>query len=196
VVRRWLAVELKDVVDVVATVIQASAIVIGGAWAYFKFIHGRTFKNRAEVDVTARPLDPAGELILVEVTMTNTGLRKIAIGEGSRKVVQLDRLAQGDWDPGVTIRWGEDPRDALVSRPVFRTHDWVEPGETIREEVVLAPPEPGPPVVAYQVRLFVAVEGRKPVAWTANAVVPVGADGASEDRSEDGREPSGAAIRS
>jgi hypothetical protein len=185
---------LKDVTDVVANVVQTGAIVVGGGWAYLKFVRGRTFRNRAEVDVSARAVE-GGRLLLAEVTVKNAGLSRIMIDNKDLKLLQLDDLGRDECDPGITVGWG-DPRQATMTVQVFDKHDWVEPSETIREEVLIVPPEADSPVAAYQLRLWVARERflRRDIGWVANTIVPMSENGTGER--EDGREPSGAAIRS
>ena len=62
----------------VAAVVQILAIVVAGAWAYYKFVRGRTFKPRAELDLDAHILEVEDEkAISLNVDFHNTGSIRI-----------------------------------------------------------------------------------------------------------------------
>jgi len=44
---------LQQATTVAYNIVTSSAVVIGGIWAYFKFVRGRAFANRAELGVSA-----------------------------------------------------------------------------------------------------------------------------------------------
>jgi hypothetical protein len=44
----------KEFTDAFANVIQSSALIAGGVWAYFKFAKGRTFQDRLTLTVSGR----------------------------------------------------------------------------------------------------------------------------------------------
>src|SRR6266545_2898743 len=69
-----------DWVDAISKIISTAAIIVGGTWAYYKFVRGRTFAKRAELEVTGELLD-ADELraLRARVTLRNTGATKIPL---------------------------------------------------------------------------------------------------------------------
>ena len=75
--------DLKTATDVASSIVTSLAVVIGGVWAYFKFIKGRTFAHRAELDVSPS-LETSAESLYLSVTITlkNTGLSKLPLNEG------------------------------------------------------------------------------------------------------------------
>jgi hypothetical protein len=42
---------LKTVIDIIDSVVTGATLIIDGIWAYFKFIKGRTFRPRLEVNM-------------------------------------------------------------------------------------------------------------------------------------------------
>jgi hypothetical protein len=70
-----VAPEWTEIAKGVAAIVQIVAIVVGGSWAYYKFVRGRTFKPRAEVDIAASIVETNGEKgISLSVSFHNTGL--------------------------------------------------------------------------------------------------------------------------
>lgn len=48
-----MAVDPQEATTITYNIVTSAAIVIGGVWAYFKFVRGRTFANRGELSVSA-----------------------------------------------------------------------------------------------------------------------------------------------
>ena len=72
--------ELKMLTDIFGTVITTIAVIVGGLWAYFKLIKGRTFRPHVEVGVSAEWLGREGELGLkISVQLKNIGTAKIEL---------------------------------------------------------------------------------------------------------------------
>ena len=123
--------DLKDAAETANNIIASAAIIVGGIWAYFKFIRGRTFARRAELNVSSSvEMSARSSFLLVTVKLKNTGLSKIPIND-RMKAVRLsgagapndDRVAVVDW------QW-------IKSVAIFDQHDWVEAQETIADTVI------------------------------------------------------------
>ena len=71
---------LGDWVGLVSQAVTIMAVFVGGVWAYFKFIRGRTLKPRLIVKVEARWDDLHGAPVLyVRTHLTNIGATKFAL---------------------------------------------------------------------------------------------------------------------
>jgi hypothetical protein len=126
-----VAVDLKTASDVVHNIVTSSAVVIGGIWAYFKFVRGRTFARRAELNTSPMLEQGAGSLYLsVTITLKNTGLSKLPLNK-DMKVVRLF---------GTAVEAGRDlaaPEWKRISTlPIFDQHDWLEAQETVTDMVI------------------------------------------------------------
>jgi hypothetical protein len=65
---------VKTVVDIIGTGVTAAAVIIGGIWAYFKFVKGRTFRPRLEVGLAGQwRLFNGKDLLHARVTLKNIG---------------------------------------------------------------------------------------------------------------------------
>ncbi len=158
-----------DWAGAVQNVVQAIALVIVGMWAYYKFVRGRTFAYRAELEVT-------GELVSVakargmraSVSLENAGASDIPLRVGAVRLYALP--AHGDAED---VDWQQVGRSVRI----FSEHGWVEAQETIRDEVALRLPTTGDQVgvLAYRVDAVVyerRKDARGGIRWTARVVVP------------------------
>lgn len=120
----------------IANAAQAVGIMVGGAWVYFKFLRGRTFAHRAEVDLEASLVHVGGKsLIKAKATLKNDGLSKVPL----RKDFKWVEMAASTAAPellGANMDW-----EPIVSLDVFTDHGWVESQETISDEVLFPVPE-------------------------------------------------------
>lgn len=154
----------------VASLAQALAICVGGLWAYFKFIRGRTFAHRLEVSVTAlRIANSARPTLKVTASLKNVGLSKLPL-----RVAAVSVFAIRATD-------GEVEESRIQRTPLFAGHEWVEADEEITDELLLLVPDEAD-VLGYRVKCE-AIEQRSRrkggLGWTATTVVAVG-----EPRSE------------
>jgi hypothetical protein len=170
------AMNFGDWVSAALNMLQIAAIVIAAAWAYYKFVRGRTFHRRAEVDVDASLLaDDSERAIHAHATLQNTGGADIPLRVKALKVRSFRR---GEVDEKGRPRWQD-----VTTSPVFDDHDWIESQETIADEVLvpLTAKDANGDVLAYRVTCLIYEQRRKKffrreagggVCWTSNAIVP------------------------
>jgi len=122
----------KDIADIISSAITALAIIIGGAWAYFKFVRGRTYRPRVEMQLAGQWWRTEGKCLLrARVTIKNVGSSKLKLrqkGSGLRVSV----LDSDQSPPPASARW----REGKVYT-IFDQHDWIESGETVSDVVLL-----------------------------------------------------------
>jgi len=192
--------ELEQATNVARNVAQILAIILGGSWAYLKFVRGRTFRRRGELEVTGRLYSFDDEpALVVKVTFKNTGLGRIILPHDQPPHVLVTYVETGGWREGAVTWAPPDFMDAIPEGTKGRSHDdgppvpedtvrstatvltrhrWVEPGETIADEQMVVPPgETSTAVrIAYRIEAILSTtEGwlrRRPIFWTAYAVVP------------------------
>jgi hypothetical protein len=106
-----------------------AAVLVGGGWAYLKFVRGRVYAPRAELTVTAEMYaSPAGRMLVCRVDLANKGLTRLWL-QPDGQVVRLHISQPSANSPAVV---GEEKVGVV---PVFTGHDWLEAQETISEDV-------------------------------------------------------------
>ncbi len=122
--------DVKTVAEIVGTLITALAVVVGAVWAYYRFVKGRTYRPRLEVSMGGEWLTIDGKrLLLARVRLKNIGASVVELlqkGTGLR----VSSLADSD-EPGI-VSW-------LPGRvyTILEEHAWIEPGETVSDDVLL-----------------------------------------------------------
>jgi hypothetical protein len=114
-------------------VVKIAAVVIGGVWAYLKFIRGRVYRPRLEPSVSGRIAHVDGHPhLVVSLSMENVGSSKVDIdqkGTGLRLFSpELTPIAT----PPTQVGWMR-----LGTFSVFEKHGWIESGECIRDELLI-----------------------------------------------------------
>ena len=185
---------LTEITQPVAHIAQATAVVVGGSWAYAKYVRGRAFRHRAKLNVEASLLAFDGDHVLaVKASMKNEGLSRIRFRDRRQLILFVDSLPATRWAADTNVLWDEEP---TMATPLFEQHGWIEPGETIDQELLVPMAvDPAAPSLAYQVRAWVGIPSRlrrKVTTWSANTVLPVtiqkldlarsGADGLVSDQ--------------
>lgn len=123
-------------------VLKVAAYLVGGAWVYFNYFKGRTHRPRLEVSVVCTPLGPStSRLLKIVAQAKNAGLSKVDVqDEGTGIFVKGFDTGKNQWV-------------ILSGHTAFTdVHEWIEPGVTIRDELVVQLPSEFP---AYQAELSV-----------------------------------------
>ncbi|HMI99246.1 MAG TPA: hypothetical protein VK488_05380 [Gaiellaceae bacterium] len=158
----------KDWADAAASAAQALAIVIGGAWAYFKFVKGRTFAKRVELAVTATVLPTRRPTLKVRATLRNAGLSKLPL---RIQVVTVYGIYAAPTSANPIAM-----REAQLGKRkrIFKAHKWIEAQETVSDEILCLVPARDEELLAFRAECTIFARRRKPGAltWTASAVVP------------------------
>ena len=152
-----------DLASIVRDVVTALALIIGGGFAYFKFVRGRTFTERLKASVDAE-LDSARDLILVNASAqaSNIGLREFHI---SSQGTALRLFAHRISEPASDAR--EASWELIGSWRVFGEQEILEPGETLQEFKVIETSATG--FSAFMLELV--VYSRSGSNWLAQTVV-------------------------
>jgi hypothetical protein len=176
-----------DWISAWAALIQALAILVGGVWAYYKFVRGRTFAPRAEVRVHGKLLaDGSTRGISVAASLQNPGETRLPI---RAPIVTADAVLQDGW--GAPPKWKE-----VGFAPIFAEHHRIEARETITDETVIPLPDrdgtPDLEFLAYRVECAVfefRADGQGGQRWSSAAIV------SGTLRSSDGARPDAGSER-
>lgn len=157
-----------EVWSAIQSIVTVLAIAVGGLWTYFNYFRGRVYRPRLEPKIMGRLVCKQGVTYLsVIAQLKNIGLSKIAIEQkGSGIIVSTfdTNAASGAVNK---IEWND-----LEVFPVFETHHWIEPGETIEDQQLFALSSCNE--VAIRLRLRLVFGG---IEWNLDAIVdqsPVG----------------------
>lgn len=140
--------DLKNLADLVGAIVTPVAVVAGGTWAYFKFVKGRTFRPRLEVGLFGQwRLVNGQHLLQARIKVKNIGASKVTLiqkGSGLR----VSMLADVQRTPPCVVAW-----QALRVFETLREHEWIEPGETVSDDLLLDVGVPPAQVVLFEARL-------------------------------------------
>jgi hypothetical protein len=156
----------QTIVEIAGTLITAIAVLVGGYWAYYKFIKGRTFRPHVEVDVSGGWLGSDGALGL------HLAVRLKNIGSGSIELVQrgtgvkVSRIAAAQGEAPAETRW-----TPLGVFEIFTEHEWVEPGESVSDELLIRLPLV-PQVLEVHTRLVLRWKPRNVTVGARRIIVP------------------------
>lgn len=134
----------------IASVVTAIALIVGGMWAYHKFVRGRVYQPRSAVEVKAQwhVLDEVGDVLQVRIAVTNIGASKLTLVPAETGVqvdfpakaqTTADQRGQDEWwadirwEPVLMLEGGEQPRTFTI----LRNHTFIEPGEQVFEDMLL-----------------------------------------------------------
>lgn len=163
--------DLQAATTVAYNIVTSSAVVVGGVWAYFKFVRGRTFANRAELSVSASfNGSPDQVYFCATVTLKNTGLSRLPLNN-NMKVIRIFGAAASKSDAG-EVKW-----ERISTLPVLDQHEWLEAQETVTDTIVYRVPlssQSGSNYAIYQVEAIIGARPRpitrRRVLWQARAV--------------------------
>lgn len=159
--------------DIAQKTAATVAIVGTAAWAYFKFVRGRTFRRRVELTISGEVRRGQGIVyLLTNSTTKNIGLSKFEIDHEKSGLRVMTHASEGavteprlaDWEP-------------LSTWPVFEGHGLLEPGEPAAEELLIEIPDDG--FLAFRLQLWVS--STKGESWEVTAVVNLESTGDNED---------------
>jgi hypothetical protein len=129
-----------ETLDKVEKLITILGIIVGGIWTYYGFVKGRVYMHRLEPSITGEIVDIGGiKHLLTRFQLKNVGASKITLLSSSGLDIFSDqpyRLTE-EREAGLnfeSVPWSDPP----TTLPVFAGHEWIEPGETIQEEKIIA----------------------------------------------------------
>lgn len=188
--------------DTLQKVVTSVALLVGGIWAYFRFVSGRTLKRRLEVAVRGEAIR-SGESdktrVFVTATAKNVGLARVGLDREETGLRVLTPEAEGPTvertagggDQVVSATREDEPPTYLArwifleTEPIFTETKGLEPGETATDQILVEVPGIG--LHAVKLELWVASPpkilllrfGRK--WWRVTAVVRAGTRVDNED---------------
>ena len=175
---RWSLRDAQLFLDALQRAATTAAILVGGSWAYMKFVRGRTFKLRLEPSVTAdvwRGPEPEAALYLVaDCRAINAGLSRFRISAEDSALQLFTSATPGlpaPDDPETGVKAERVGWEELGAYPVFEesARTALEPAEHAQDEILFELPGDGP--AALKLVLTVTATSRTGRSWTVTRVV-------------------------
>jgi hypothetical protein len=146
------------------SLVKILAIVLAGIGAYYKFFKGRVHVSRLEPKISGSVVCKDGiSYLLVTASVRNIGLSKVEITHD----VSGFRVTSHKPMPNITapqiVYW----RDPAVF-DVFVDDPWIEPGEAVEEQHLVAIPNCEAEHFAFNLELRIVSKNAN---WQANAIV-------------------------
>jgi hypothetical protein len=168
---------VKDVAAIAWEAVQIVGVIVAALWAYWRFIRGRVFHLRADVQVSCELLGagPNDRALRVQVVVSNVGDSKLALLPGSSRVdvaflpaaMAVSAVTSTRPDAWQSLSGGD-----LVVLP---EQEALEAREAVRDEILV----PLPPAAssgypwAYRVTATVASpsKNRGSLVWIGRSIV-------------------------
>lgn len=158
----------KGLWDMAAHVGTLVGLAVAGVWAYFNFVKSRTYYPRMEMAVTGEMRMRGGQQFLVpRISLKNIGKSKVQLdqaGSGYRIWLasgEISETGQLIWSGGKPVF------------PIFADHAWIEPGESIFDELDLFALPAECVATKIEVRLTAPIgwPRRKRTVWKCSTIV-------------------------
>src|SRR5580658_10816522 len=129
----WL--QLLDALDKGVKIVAVFAAAI---WAYYRFVRGRTFRDRLEPSISGEVLvDKGSKYIIASASARNVGSSVVRFKQGDSGV----RIwAANESLPRKRGWFSDDFWTRIDTVPVFAKHYWIEPGEIISDKMLVEVP--------------------------------------------------------
>lgn len=141
--------DAKTIMEIVGGAVTALAVVIGGGWALWRFGKERTYLPRLEVDLSGQWVEVDGSrVLLARIRVRNIGTARVDLrqhGTGLR----ISRL-----DGGIAAFAAGDARwQSIKVWSILQEHKWIEPSETVSDDLVVKLDVPIGEPVLFEARL-------------------------------------------
>ena len=132
-----------SILDTIEKVVKIVAYVAGALWVYFNFFKGRIYKPRLESKLEGELIkQETTSFIKITIQVKNVGLSKVDI---KQKGTALRLLSYNPIDLN-------DPWLHQQTISILLSHEWLEPGEPIEEQVLI--PLPDSKIIAARAELI------------------------------------------
>jgi hypothetical protein len=140
--------DVNKIVDMFGTAVTALALIIGGVWAYFKFVKGRTYRPRLEVGLYGQWVTVDRKRLLhARLTVKNIGASVVnLLQEGTGLRISVPERDQPPTPVAQVWR-------VIRVFEVLGEHEWIEPQETVSDDLLLDLGVSAPALTLFEARL-------------------------------------------
>jgi hypothetical protein len=149
--------------DYTDKLVKIIAVVVGGGWAYMKFVKGRIFHTRLEATVSGSCFrDKRGDYVIANVRLKNLGASRADLQMSGTALIVSGCARAKDSARERPVDWIESNVKAI-----FEDHDAVEPSEVIEDSLLIDLPQH---LIAVKLEIRVVANG---IESTAKAIIEV-----------------------
>jgi hypothetical protein len=153
---------MAEVLDIISKIVPVLAILTGGYWAYYKYVKGRLFHSRIELQINGelKIIDSFPHLIL-KYQVKNIGLSKVDLDKEASGIRVMKYYPVDDSIEIESADW-----KSIGSFSILDKHSWIESSETIIESSLFSIIEKNN--VVYKVELRIVGKGKS---WEAIDII-------------------------
>lgn len=121
---------ITPVLENLKTLLEIVAILAGGSFAYLKFVHGRLFHPKLDIEADGKEISVADKSqVLICVKVKNVGFSRVFLDEQMSVLRVFSEEERLNLDFTDAAMWRH-----IATVPVLRDHEYIYPLEVIREE--------------------------------------------------------------
>lgn len=111
------------------TILEIIALLAGGTFAYMKFVHGRLFQPKLDIEADGKEICVTGESqVLVSIRVKNVGFSRVYIDETTSVLRVFTEDQRPNLDFTDVAMWRR-----IATVPLLAAHEYIDPLEVIRE---------------------------------------------------------------
>lgn len=119
--------------DDIKAILQITAILAAGVWAYYKFLKGRLFQHKLDTKLSGKFYSlEAGDYVLASIHIKNIGFTRVNFEAECCVLRVFTPRNCPNRDFTDAIIW-----DRIATVPILSDHKWLEPSEFIQEEKLI-----------------------------------------------------------
>jgi hypothetical protein len=154
----WIQLPWNVWLDYTDKIVRMAAVLIGGGWAYVRFVKGRTHFSRIEPTVAGRFVKKNGtEYLIANVHVKNIGVTKVNIEKEGTALRVL-----GAHGGGGRIEWTR-----LRTLAILSEYQWLEPSESIDDNVIIDVPNG---LIAFRLEALLIIDKQR---WRAKTIIEI-----------------------
>jgi hypothetical protein len=128
----WIALPWNVWLDYTDKIVKIGAVVVGGSWAYMKFVKGRIYRDRLEPAVTGRVVSAnKRNYVIATVTVKNVGASKVDITQRGTALRAFAFPVPGYTTPEADLQWTR-----LNTLSLFEQNSWIEGTESVSDTIM------------------------------------------------------------
>jgi len=127
----------SQILDELVKIFTILGISGGGLWAIHHYLKGRVYKFKLEQNISGRfVFSDKIEYLVISISLKNVGLSKIDIEQKGSGLQLFACEKKAAIDQAENVEW-----QSLRIFKVLEKHSWIESGETIQDELLIAIPK-------------------------------------------------------
>ena len=151
-----------EILEITGKIVTTLAILIGGFWAYYKYIKGRLFHPRLELFIDGKIIRlESNAQLLLNYEIKNVGLSKVDIDKDASGIRVMKYYPQDDSLEIESVEW-----ENIGSFPVLEKHSWVESKEIIKDSNLFSISETQD--IVYKANIRIVGKGKS---WDAGSII-------------------------